>query len=617
MCGIAGILRFDGQPVGRGAIRTMTDAIAHRGRDSVGFAIGSEGAMSCPSVALGHRRLSVIDLSDDAAQPMFSADRRLCLVYNGELYNYRPLRAELQRHGQRFRTESDTEVILAAYEKWGKACLSRFNGMFAFALWDENSQSLFCARDALGIKPFYYRIDSNEFRFSSESRSLAGKELDSKAVAAYFFSMYVPRELSIYAGVHKLLPGWSMEIGRDGKYEMQQWWKFPPMAVEPVADPDEAKQRLLEKLDQAVALQLQSDVPVGAFLSGGFDSGMLLASAAQQGARLHTYSVGFDDPRQFNELPIATALAERYGSVHHAFTMKSVDALGILDRALSVLSEPVADSAVVPTWFLAQQAAADGVKVLLSGTGGDEVFGGYPRYVASSWRRKLIYSLPEGVRGALGSLFPDGNLWGARLRHPCLDMAVYTGGSPRLTGMLLESPERLGMFLETLAGQIYPSPSHAAPLLYRNMAFDLQVYLPDLLLMLLDQLCMAHTVEGRVPLLDVELIASSFALQPELHADPRKATTRKLMRCMAQGRLDQRSFTAPKQGFSGPIRAWIADNEEVFRGRTMELASIPGLEHMQPGRWWELPSGERSPQWAHEIFLMYSFSTWYWANIHD
>ena len=614
MCGIAGILRFGGVPVSRERMAEMTDAIAHRGRDSVGFAIGGEGGISCQSLALGHRRLSVIDLSAAAAQPMFSVDRRLCMVYNGELYNYRQLRDELQCVGVQFHTQSDSEVILAAYARWGHNCLQRFNGMFAFAIWDEVRQRLFCARDALGVKPFYYRMDANVFEFSSESRALARGALDAQAVAAYFFSMYVPRELSIHAGVRKLLPGCWLEVAPDGTYHKQQWWRLPEMAVSDVSA-DEAAVRLQKALDYAVSLQLQSDVPVGALLSGGFDSGMILASAAHHGTHLHTYSIGFDDPRQFNELSIAAALAQRYGSIHHAFTLASTDALGILDCALAVMSEPVADSAVVPTWFLARQAAADGIKVLLSGSGGDEVFGGYSRYVASSWRRKLIYLLPDAARRAIAQIMPNG-IWAARLRHPSLDMAIYTGGSPRLAARTLSSPEAFASFLDGLASEIYPPSENDVPLLYRNMAFDLQVYLPDLLLMLLDQLCMAHTVEGRVPLLDVDLIAQSYALAPELHANPSETTRRRLMRKMAQGRVDPRSFTAPKQGFSGPVRTWIADHEAVFRERTLSLATIAGLEMLRPEDWWRVSPARRDAVWAHEIFLMYAFATWHGTNAH-
>jgi asparagine synthase (glutamine-hydrolysing) len=615
MCGIAGILRFDGQPVMRAEVEAMTDAIAHRGRDSVGFAIGGVGDLSDSVVGLGHRRLSVIDLSPQAAQPMHSPDRQTCIVYNGELYNYLQLRNDLKHHGVQFRTESDTEVVLAAYDVWGRECLSRFDGMFALAIWDGRRRVLFCARDAIGIKPFYYRLDGTTFRFCSESRALAGRALDGLAVAAYFFSMYVPRELSIFAGVSKLLPGHWMEVSPDGDCAKQQWWDLPDTASVAVS-PDEAAERLRDTLDRAVELQLQSDVPVGAFLSGGFDSGMLVAAAARKQAKFHTYSIGFDDARQFNELPIAAALASRYQTQHHSYTLRSDDVLGILDKALSVMSEPVADSAVVPTWFLAGRAAEDGVKVLLSGTGGDEVFCGYPRYVASTWRRRILYQLPGSIRSLIGNAFLGGSVLGARLAHASVDMAVYAGGSADLAAMYLGEPQQIAEFVERLATRVFPPPQARMPALYRHMAFDLQVYLPDLLLLLLDQLTMAHTIEGRVPLLSVDLIRASYALPPNLHAESRAATTRKLMRRMAAGRLDQRTFTAPKQGFSGPVRAWIADNQAAFRERTLAISDIPGLEQMSAERWWKVSPGARDVKWAHEIFLLYSFATWYHANVH-
>ena len=231
MCGIAGILNFNGRPVGPDALAAMTNAIAHRGRDSAGMVTGGAPGVlpAYAGLALGHRRLSIIDLSAQSAQPMFSSDRRHCLVYNGELYNYRQLRAELEASGRRFITGSDTEVVLQAYIAWGAACLQRFNGMFAFAIWSEDSQSLLCARDAIGIKPFYYTLDTEGFRFASESQALLNGRaaLSPQAVAAYFFSMYVPRHLSIYAGVEKLLPGHALRVYANGKIERHAWWQLP------------------------------------------------------------------------------------------------------------------------------------------------------------------------------------------------------------------------------------------------------------------------------------------------------------------------------------------------------------------------------------------------------
>lgn len=625
MCGIAGILRFHGQAVDTASIEAMTNAIAHRGRDSAGLVLGGSQrdvagnllAPAYPGLALGHRRLSVIDLAAHSAQPMFSGDRRFCIVYNGELYNYLLLREELSKTGYPFATQSDTEVVLAAYAIWGADCLPRFNGMFAFAVWDERERTLFCARDAIGVKPFYYTLDERGFRFASESRALvdADTRLAPLAVTAYFFSMYAPRHLSIYEGVHKLLPGHSLRISTDGKTSTTAWWRMPPSAIVD-DDAETAAQRMQALLDRAVKTQLQSDVPVGALLSGGFDSGMIVASAAAQIDKLHTYSVGFEGGNQDSELPVAHAMAQRYGTEHHERIIRNNEVMGMLDHALAGMSEPVADSAMVPTWCLSKMAADDGVKVLLSGTGGDEVFAGYSRYVSSTRSRQLMYGVPASLRRMIGHLLPGNPVLSARLLHPALDMSIFTGGSPALAGQALPGGVSMRAFLETMARDVYPRGQQHAANLYEHMQFDLQVYLPDLLLFLLDQLTMAHTVEGRVPLLDTDLIAASYALRPMLHADPAKAETRRLMRRMAQARLDPRTFTARKQGFSGPVRAWIAANRDTFRERTMAIRHIPGLEHLQPERWWQRASVEQNPYWAQEVFLLYCFTTWYQLHGH-
>jgi len=621
MCGIAGILHFDGKPVETHQITALTDALAHRGRDCAAVALGGDGRgglSAYPGVALGHRRLSIIDLAAHSAQPMMSADRRTWIVYNGELYNYRALRQELIALGCQFRTASDSEVVLVAYQTWGQSCLARFNGMFAFAIWSEERQSLFCARDPVGIKPFYYRLDRSGFHFSSESKALvdaSAEALNPEAIACYFLSMYVPRRMSIFSGVEKLLPGHWMEVGRDGKVNVQSYWALPAAGGRKVSAP-EAATELQRLLDQAVASQLQSDVPVGALLSGGFDSGMIVASAARSsGAPLHTYSVGFDDALLSSELPVARSMAERYGTLHHERVINPSEVIGMLDRAISSMSEPLADSAIVPTYCLSEMAAADGVKVLLSGTGGDEVFGGYSRYVAVNGRRKLFFQVPRAIRQALGATLLSGTVFGKRLAHSSLDMVFYTGGSVGLAERFFADRKAFLAFLDSLVGNVFPEAQTALPELYENMQFDLQVYLPDLLLMLLDQLTMAHTVEGRVPLLDTELLAASFSLDPNLHAQPTQPQTRCLMREMAAGQLDPKTFTARKQGFSGPVKSWIRGNRERFMEQTMAARDIPALASLSPERLWMPGAEDNNPFWGTEVFSLYCFSTWYQTHV--
>lgn len=621
MCGIAGILNFGGLPVARPDIVALTDAIAHRGRDSAAVVVGGEGGdgfSRYPGVALGHRRLSIIDLAAHSAQPMRSADGRTWIVYNGELYNYRALRQELRSLGKIFRTDSDSEVVLVAYETWGKSCLHRFNGMFAFAVWNEDRQTLFCARDQIGIKPFYYRLDKTGFRFSSESKALshpAPNSLNAEAVACYFLSMYVPRRMSIFADVEKLLPGQWLEIGKDGRHDIQSYWQLPVAGTKHVSAV-EAAEEMQVLLDKAVASQLQSDVPVGAFLSGGFDSGMIVASAARSAAGpLHTYSVGFDAAAQSSELPVAKSMAERYATTHHERIINGSEVIGMLDRAIASMSEPVADSAMVPTYCLSEMAANDGVKVLLSGTGGDEVFAGYSRYVAVNARRKLFFQVPRSIRHGLGAGLLSGTMFGKRLAHASLDMMFYTGGSAGFAKNFFADRQSFLGFLDCLVADVFPKPAVHVAELYENMQFDLQVYLPDLLLMLLDQLTMAHTVEGRVPLLDIDLLTASFSLDPSLHARQTSPDTRCLMRRMAAGQLDERTFTARKQGFSGPVKSWIQGNREHFREQTMAARAIPALRGLDPENLWKAGVEQSNPFWATEVFSLYCFSVWYQTHV--
>lgn len=619
MCGIAGILTFDGSPVRADEMSALNEALAHRGRDSAVYRLGGveNGELSSyKGIALGHRRLSIIDLSPQSAQPMRSQNSATTIVYNGELYNYLELRSELISSGYRFRTDSDTEVILAAYEAWGEECLRRFNGMFAFAIWDEASQGLFCARDPIGIKPFYYTLTDERFVFASESQALTGKHsrhLDHQAVASYFMSMYVPRHLSIFAGVRKLLPGHSMRVSREGRVAIKKFWSMPEAGTRYTSIGDAAAE-LTHLLDGAVKAQLRSDVPVGALLSGGFDSGMIVASASRAGVPLHTYSVGFDDGVQASELPIARDMAARYGTIHHERVIRGNEIIGFLDSAIGCMSEPVADSAVVPTYCLSGMAADDGVKVLLSGAGGDEVFAGYSRYVASSLQRRLLFSLPQAIRTALGRTLLANSLLGARLRHPALDMLVYAGGSPSLARHFFKDDSGFRQFLDELAGSVFPASDYVQQPLYRHMSFDLQVYLPDLLLMTLDQLTMAHTVEGRVPLLDIDLIRASYNLEPELHASPTQSTTRRLMRAMAVGRVDPRTFTSRKLGFSGPVRYWVSHNSAIFREVVMAAREIPELRGWPIEALWQSGEKHQSPAWAKDIFSLYCFSRWYHSH---
>jgi len=487
MCGIAGLLRFDGQQVDREEIKIILHKIMHRGRDHDGIELPDS------FIGLGHRRLSIIDLNDHASQPMFYANQRYCLTYNGEIYNYRQLRHFLQEKAYQFTTQSDSEIILAAFDYWGEDCVKHFNGMFAFAIWDKHQRSLFCARDQVGIKPFYYYKTDTFIAFASEAFALthfSQKKLNDDAVLAYFMSMYVATEESIFKSIYKLAAGHTLTINAQGKTALKRFWFIENF------DEIDAHTASVENLSfliqQAIKRQLQSDVPVGGFLSGGIDSGLITALAAPEVKHYYTYSVGYEGMLN-NELPYAKKIAERYHTKHTSIMITASDAMPYLNQALQQSSEPIADSAIVATFMLSKLAAQDGVKVLLNGTGGDEIFAGYTRYTGQlSLKRKILLSLPSVLLKTLAHLPLQQKLI-SRLKHIEWDMLFSTGGSFSLAQSLI-SPTNFQLFLKKMMNELALSINQKIPNLYQRMLFDLHHYLPNELLFLLDQMTMAHTI---------------------------------------------------------------------------------------------------------------------------
>jgi asparagine synthase (glutamine-hydrolysing) len=615
MCGIAGILNYNHIPVQQSELVSLTDRLEHRGRDSAGIIIGGQQNTFYEGIGLGHRRLSIIDLRPSSAQPMLSTDGQFWITYNGELYNYIEIKNKLKSSGVSFRTESDTEVVLAAYQYWGKSCLSRFNGMFAFAIWDQGRKELFCARDAIGIKPFYYSVSESSFQFASESRALTKtsyNKLNTDAVHAYIFSMYQPGDLSLFEGIKKLLPGTYLVVDSTGKIQEEKYWTSQIQRGNDFESVGSIEERIFNLLEKAVERQLISDVPVGALLSGGFDSGLLVAIASGKIDKLHTYSVGFDDGLQQDELVIAKSMAARYNTIHHERIIRSDEVIDLLDKALICLSEPVADSAIVPTYCLSEMASVDGVKVLLSGTGGDEIFGGYSRYIGYSKPRQYFLAIPLMIRKLLGSTLLNNKVLGMRMKSPSLDMMMCAGGAPELFMQLFKSNHDALNTLDHISNRMESGNTKNLPLLYQHMLADIKVYLPDLLLMLLDQLTMAHTIEGRVPYLDVDLLQACLSLPPKVHIN--KGQTRQLQRQLAKGLIDERTFIAKKQGFSGPVSFWIDSNKMIFTDRIMAAREIPGLELLDIERLVSSAPTSGLNFWHNDMFALYCLSTWYHGN---
>jgi len=613
MCGIAGILRFDGGVVNDDCMRKMLDKLAHRGRDCSGLVSNLHGGLSKKAnISFGHRRLSIIDLSDSSAQPMSYCQGKLWIVFNGEIYNYLELKQELVSYAYIFQTNSDTEVLLAAYDHWGEACVEHLNGMFSFALWDEEKGKLFCARDELGIKPFYFYQTSSFIVFSSESKALSGfhhNHLNRNSVASYMLSLYIPSDWSVFEGVKQLAPAHIMSVGCSGEVSIKRYWSVKAFAD--IDDCSSNRNDLMACLEYSVSLQLRSDVPVGALLSGGVDSGIIVALASEKCPDLHTYSVGFDG-MPVNELAAAANVAKRYKTQHHECLITDQEAMQALDLSIQCLSEPIADPAIVPSYVLSQMAASNGVKVLLSGSGGDEVFGGYTRYAGGgSWQRTLMSRTPETVRCFLASLLPMSKM-SMRLKNVYLDMMFNTSGDFDLCASVMGSSAQLKKMLESLTAS-FPIPSSAAhqPLLYKQMIYDKNVYLPNDLLFLFDQMTMAHTIEGRVPLIDKYLVEKSFRFPPESHV--LNGRTKKLFRELAEPYLGHEHVWRKKQGFSGPVPCWVNQHQTVFLEAAASVRDIFSLQHMDLSSLLNRAHKEKNicSVDAHALFILYCFRRWY------
>ncbi len=567
MCGIAGIVVAPGQPPPSPELgRRMTAAIKHRGPDD-------EGLHSDERALLGMRRLSIVDVAG-GHQPVYAAQGQVCLVFNGEIYNFRELRREFEHEGVAFHTHGEAEVILHAYLRHGAAAIERFDGMFAIAIWDRRRNELLLARDRFGEKPLYYSHDARRLMFGSELKSLlqsadCPREVDTDALRAYLTYGYVPAPLSIFAGVAKLPPGHVLRY-KDGRVEVERYWR-PSLADTCTLGDADAAEKLAELLDRAVSSRLVSDVPFGAFLSGGLDSSTVVALMARRMTQpVKTFSIGFKEA-EFSELDDARQVARHLGTDHHELVVEP-DAVALLQQLVWHFDEPFADSSAVPT-FLVAQLARQHVKMVLTGDGGDELFGGYDRYLRLLSIEKLgaLRGAAATALHAAGAVLPDplgGRLHriGERLRLP-FDQRY-------LSGVALMRPDTArALNAGAGGGRHYQLPAlddagadlgAGASALDRAVAIDLQSYLPDDILVKLDRMAMANSLEGRAPFLHPELASFALSLPESLRV--RSNCGKVLLRRVAARWLPPRAISKPKQGFAIPLAAW-------FRGPLRDLAA--------------------------------------------
>ncbi len=569
MCGICGIASSRG-PVDPDRVARMSATLVHRGPDSFGEYL--EG-----SVGLAARRLSIIDL-ETGDQPIANEDGTLHVVQNGELYNYRDLRRELEAAGHRFRTSGDTEVLVHLYEEHGTGFAERLRGMFAVALWDGRRRRLVLARDRFGIKPLYYRADGDGLQFASELRALPRSEIDLDALEAFLAFNSIPAPLTIFRAVRKLPPGHVL-VWEDGAARLERFARPAPVAAAEVRTDDEAElvEELRARMRDSVRAHLVSDVPVGVLLSGGVDSSLLAALAAEETSEpLRTFSVGFEE-RSFDELSLARLVSERYGTRHRELVVRP-DAALLLPALAEAFDEPFADSSALPTYLVSRLAAED-VKVALSGEGGDELFGGYYTYAADLLAARfgglarlaepLVERLPTSTARASFDYKAKRFVRGAHLpaleRHHAWKEIFSADARAELTvrGMAADPVDLLrARFAET----------KGAEPLARLQDVDLGLYLVDDLLVKTDRASMAHSLEARVPFLDT--VVANLALALPTRHKVRGLSKKVLLRKAAEPLLPRSIVHGRKRGFSIPAAAWLRGALEPFARETLSAETL-------------------------------------------
>ena len=596
MCGIAGIFHLaTPKPVDPARIERMCGAMAHRGPDG-------QGVWTAPGVGLGHVRLSIIDLAG-SPQPMAASDGRAMLVFNGEIYNFRELREELRAAGAEFRTDGDSEVILAAWQRWGPDCLPRLHGMFAFAIYDLTARTLFLARDRLGVKPLFYApLSDGSLAFASELKGLLAhpllrREVDPLAVEDYLAWGYVPDHRSILAGVHKLPAGHSLLLRHGAPLpKPAQWWdvSFAHRRQGRAAD---LEAELLHLLRQAVTSRMVADVPLGAFLSGGVDSSSVVALMAEASqAPVKTCSIGFDEAA-LDETAYAKLVAERFGTDHHVRLVGSDD-FEQVDNLVGMFDEPFADASALPTWRVSQ-LARETVTVALSGDGADEALVGYRRHRFHHAEEQVRALVPAALRGpvfgGLGAIYPKAD-WAPRpMRAKATFQALALDGADgyaRAVGFTppelrdrLYSPEFLRLRGDYRAEQPFTELMRSAPArsgLDRAQYADLKFWLPGDILTKVDRTSMAVSLEAREPLLDHRLIEFAAALPERLRL--RGGQGKWLMKQAMRRYLPDEVLFRPKQGFVTPISQWLRG---PLAGSARAIASSAALARTG---WFDVPA---------------------------
>ena len=619
MCGISGLMSSTDK-INVEDLNIMVQALNHRGPDDNG--IYYEG-----QIGLGHNRLSIIDLSYLGHQPMFDVNKDCCIVYNGEIYNYQGIRNELLSRGYSFRSKTDTEVIIYAYYEFGFDCLKKLRGMFAFALWDSKKKILFLACDRLGKKPVYYYSDGKQFVFASEIKALlklywVPRELDPLAINEYFTFQYILSPKTIFRYIFKLPAAHFLIVEDSGAtYKIQRYWQ-PDQddygATEEMEDPSCEANRLLE---ESVILRLISDVEVGVLLSGGIDSSLIAAIASQNSSRkIRTFSVGFKDMR-FNELPHANLVAKKLGTEHYAIIADEVTP-DIFIKVMEHIDQPLGDAACIPTYLIARCAARH-VKVVLTGEGADEIFGGYPYYIAEQYIGPL-YFIPADVRKYLSCFLGKFISFQSSIFLQRIVKVLETRREASISRWvsIFGRHDKIKYFSDSFLSSVKEKDpmnsiyeifvqSKKEDLLSRGLEVDLQTWLPDDLLMKVDKMTMANSLEARAPFLDHKLVEFMYSLDAKYKVVG--GGTKILLKKIAEKYLPFEIINRKKHGFEVPVGQWMLDKlrdlaEESFSSKVLRTVNIFNANAVHT-EWAHLKSAGRA-WYPRRIWLMFCFLQW-------
>ncbi len=618
MCGITGVYNCNGREINASLLQRMTDVLSHRGPDDSGIFVKN-------NVGLGHRRLSVIDLSPMGRQPMANEDGSLQVVFNGEIYNFQEIRKVLESSGHKFKSKTDTEVILHSYIQWGAECVKEFNGMFAFAIFDEKRNQIFLARDRMGEKPLYYYFNGDRFIFASEIKAILEDEslprvIEPQGMINYFTFGHSVAPDTIYKGIKKLLPGHYL-VFNNNKINIQKYWDSSPSNDLEDKGEQYYKQKTGELFEKAVKDRLISDVPLGVFLSGGLDSSAVVAMMAKNQVKpLKTFSVGFDIPGQeFNELSDARTVADHFKTEHHELVLKESDLVDAINTLVYHFDEPFGDAAGFPVFFLSR-FAKNNVTVALTGEGGDEIFGGYRRYVVEGNIKKLF----------LLRVLLSGSLAGKMVNSlPKLRKTKKLINSLAISDDLLRYASWISFFSEDMKKQLFKGSSFAAGIdslkMYKQyfstcdsrywpgkiMYLDQKIILPDGYLEKVDKTSMASGLETRAPILDHNLVEFANSIPSKYKV--RGLATKYIFREAMKEVLPQEIIKKRKHGFSVPTNPWFRGKlksylfEVIFDKKTRERGYF-NYEYIE--RLYNLYQNSSQPLDS-QLWLLLNFELWH------